>query len=166
MTTLYDLTEAQRKLYEALSESIDEETGEVDAAIMNAIDENTESLQNKFKSYAIVYKQLMADFVMYDTECTRLDSKRKSIRKNAEALKERLESTMLLVGVTKLEDPKASITFRKSTKVEVDENLLPKKYFTKKVTVTPDKTTLTKLLKEGMSIKGAALVEKQNIQIK
>lgn len=166
MATLYDLTKEQQELYDRLSEAIDPETGEVDAAMIAAIDTNDMALKEKFRSYAIVWKQLVADAEMYKAEEVKLVEKRKRIERNAETLKNRLESAMLLVGMPKLDSPQASISFRKATKVEVDEELLPKKYLIKKTTFSPDKTTLTSLLKAGTKIKGAVLVENQYIQIK
>lgn len=50
--------------------------------------------------------------------------------------------------------------------VKVDEELLPKKYFNKKITVAPDKTTLKELLKSGKKIKGAELIRTEKLVIK
>ncbi|WP_260979297.1 siphovirus Gp157 family protein [Streptococcus pneumoniae] len=43
---------------------------------------------------------------------------------------------------------------------------LPKKYFTKKATLAPDKKTLKELLKSGKKVKGAELVRTEKLVIK
>jgi hypothetical protein len=50
--------------------------------------------------------------------------------------------------------------------VQVYEDLLPKKYFAKKVELKPDKTTLKELLKAGKKIKGAELIRTEKLVIK
>jgi len=50
--------------------------------------------------------------------------------------------------------------------VQVDEDLLPKKYFAKKIESKPDKKTLKELLKAGKKIKGAELVRTEKLVIK
>ncbi|MBM0887509.1 siphovirus Gp157 family protein, partial [Escherichia coli] len=50
--------------------------------------------------------------------------------------------------------------------VKVNENDLPKKYFTKKVTLAPDKKTLKEMLKSGKKVKRAELIRKKKFAIK
>lgn len=59
------------------------------------------------------------------------------------------------------------IGWRKSTETVVDdEALLPKLYIKEVVTYKPDKELIKADLKNGATIEGARLLEKQNIQIK
>ena len=64
------------------------------------------------------------------------------------------------------ETARVRISFRKSTATEINAELLPKKWNVKKITYTPDKAAIKAALLAGESIKGAQLVERQNIQIK
>ncbi len=167
MATLYDLTQDQAKLYELLSNSIDEETGEVDVELLQLLDINQEEAREKCKQYAVVFKQLKADAEMYKAEEERLFEKRKRAENNAERLKKTLENALLTFGINKLEDAKVSITFRKSTKVNVlDEEKLAKEFITEKITKAPNKSAIMAAIKAGEVVDGAELLEVQNIQIK
>lgn len=165
MATLYELTSEQMRLYNLLNESIDEETGEVNQDLLDALDLNKVQIEEKGKQYAIVYKQVMADIKMYKDEETRLSQKRKTLERNAERLKSSLETALLTFGIDKLEDPKVSVSFRKSKKVVInDENDLRPEFV--KVTYTPDKLAIKDAIEKGMEVSGAELVESKNIQIK
>lgn len=167
MATLYELTKEQMDLYEMLSQSINEETGEVDEALVNALNVNREQLEEKCKQYAVVFKQLLADVKMYKDEEERLVEKRKRIEKNAQVLKDKLENVLTQFDIKKLDDPKVSVSFRKSTKVEiVDEEELPVDYVEERITYSPNKTKIMAALKLGYVVNGAKLVESQNIQIR
>lgn len=165
MATLYELTEEQMRLYDLLSQSIDEETGEVDDSIIEALDLNKLQIEEKGKQYAIVYKQLLADAKMYKEEEERIVERRRAIEKNAERLKKTLETAFLTFGIEKMEDPKVSISFRKSKKVVINNEADLRAEFLK-VTYTPDKTAIKSAIENGIDVQGAELVESKNIQIK
>ncbi|MGC4388733.1 siphovirus Gp157 family protein, partial [Streptococcus suis] len=55
---------------------------------------------------------------------------------------------------------------RNPESVQVDEDLLPKKYFAKKIELKPDKTALKELLKSGKKIKGAELIRTEKLVFK
>ena len=74
---------------------------------------------------------------------------------------------MQALGKTKVETSKVRLTFRKSIAVEVyDEQLIPAEYVRIKTETTPDKKALADALKQGADIAGAALVERQSLQVK
>lgn len=163
--TLYELTEEQMRLYEKLCDSVDTETGEVDPSLLEALDLNKEQIKEKGLSYAVVYKQAIADAKMLKEEEDRLVERRRRLEKNAGRLADALSSAMLQFDIPKLEGTRAVVTFRKSKKVVIaDEELIPKKY--KKVTFTPVKADIKAAIESGLKVKGAELVEIQNIQIK
>ena len=55
---------------------------------------------------------------------------------------------------------------RKSTSVEIEnDTLIPKKFMVKKVTTSPDKTSIKAALKAGKSVPGCALKTNQNLQM-
>lgn len=169
MATLYELTQDQLYLYNLLitGEGIDMETGEIDPVVAEQLKMTGEELDQKIKGVGIVYKQLVADAKMLKEEEENLVARRKRAERNAEMLKSRLESSMLLLNKTEFKDTKVNISFRKSTKVEiVDESKLSKDYIVEKVTYTPSKTAIMEALKNGVNVEGAKLVESQNIQIK
>lgn len=169
MATLYELTQDQLYLYNLLmsGEGLDMETGEIDPVVAEQLKLTGEELDQKIKGVAIVYKQLIADAKMLKEEEDNLVARRKRAERNAEMLKNRLESSMILLNKTEFKDAKVNITFRKSTKVEIlDESKLAKDYIVEKVTRTPSKTAIMEALKNGVNVEGAQLVESKNIQIK
>lgn len=169
MATLFSLTQEQAYLLDLLEsgDAIDLETGEIDPVVAEQLQLTGEQLDEKIKGTAIVYKQLVANAKMYKDEEENIIALRKRAERNAELLKNRLQEAMLYVGKTELRDPKATITFRKSTRVEIlDESKLPKDYIIEKTTYTPSKTAIMDAIKNGVNVEGAKLVEVQNIQIK
>lgn len=152
------------KLYEiddAILACTDAETGEIiDEDKLNALlmerDKKCECVGVWIKNLESLIKALK------DEEDT-LKKRRETAVKKAEALKKWLADA---VGYQKFETAKVIVTFRKSTAAEVDAEKLPKKWFVRKITLTPDKTAIKSAILAGQKIKGASLVERQNIQIK
>ena len=76
-------------------------------------------------------------------------------------------TAMNVTGQTEVKSGALIIKIAKNPEsVKVNEDDLPKKYFTKKVTLAPDKKTLKELLKAGKKIKGAELVRTEKLVIK
>ena len=74
---------------------------------------------------------------------------------------------MEIIGKTKIKGELFTLTVQNSkASVIVDEANLPKKYWTKKVTESPNKKELYELLNEGKKIKGATLQENRSLRIK
>lgn len=166
--TLYELTQEQLSLYQLLlsSDMLNTETGEIDPELAEKIELNGLNLEEKIKSTGIVYKQLIADAKSLKEEEENLNKRRKRYEKNAEIIKKRLQNSMLTLGRDKFNDPKVSISFRASTRVEIsDEKLIPKEYMTESITYSPAKALISTAIKRGEEVPGAKLLEIQNIQI-
>lgn len=169
MANLYELTQEQLRLYERLSseDAINKETGEIDESLANALAVNQEELENKIIGTVLVYKQLNADAEMIKNEMDVLAERYARLNNNAKYVKERLEHSLLDIGLMKYDNPKFSVSFRKSTKVEIlDESLIPTEYMREKVTIEPAKKDIGDALKSGKEIAGCRLEESQKIQIK
>lgn len=152
------------KLYEiddAILACVDAETGEIidedklDALIMER--------SVKCECVGIWIKNLESLIKALKAEEDALKKRRETAAKKVESLKKWLSDA---VGYQKFETAKIIVTFRKSTATEVDAETVPKKWCVKKITFTPDKTAIKAALLTGQKIKGASLVEHQNIQIK
>jgi hypothetical protein len=85
-----------------------------------------------------------------------------------ERLKAYVEDQMKLHDGEPLETPRVSLRLRRSEAVVVDESSfdMSSEYTTTKTTVAPDKKALKEALKAGAEIKGAYLVERENLQVK
>ena len=155
MSSLYEINEAIRN-------TIDLDTGEiVDFEAFEALQmERDEKIEN----IALWIKNLNADAAAYKAEKDSFAEKQRRAENKAESLKKYLDS--VLAG-SKFNTTRVSISYRKSTSVEVDESKLAAKWMREiPASYVVDKAEITKALKAGEAIEGAKLVENNNIQIK
>lgn len=160
--TLYEIEQA-------ILECCDMETGEVlDTERLDALQmERSKKLEN----VALYVKNLEADIEAYKAEMEAFAERRKKAEKKVEDLRNYLVNA--LQGA-KFSTVRCSISFRKSVAVEIADEAAFKAYavangHAELLTVQEPKISLTKVknaLKDGIELPGAALVERQNIQIK
>ena len=158
MSSIYQI----RSEIENFAAEIDEETGEfLNAA---AWDELNIAFEEKVENTACYIKNLRADILAFKAEEDNISQRRKRMEKKVESLERLLHDN--LNGLN-FQTPKCAVSFRRSTSVNVfDAAALPEYLLTVKTTVTPDKTAIGKLLKEGHAVPGCELTENQNISIK
>ena len=146
---------------------IDEFTGE----LLNA--EELDSLQmareEKIENIALYIKEL-------DAECDAIKNEMNSLRERLTAKENKHDSLMNylknFLNGQRFETPRCRIGYRKSQQVILsgDFEEWAKEYapdlLTEKVSITPDKTAIKNALKDGRLLKGATLVDNQNLQIK
>jgi hypothetical protein len=155
MSSLYEINEQ-------ILNCIDLETGEI-------IDtEQFDSLQidrnDKLENIALWYKNLSSAANQFKIEKDLFAERQKRAEKKAESLKAYLDSAL---NGSKFSTVKVDITYRKSSSVNVlDLDKLPEEYKKSVTTVSADKVELGKVLKSGVAIDGAEIVESSNIQIK
>jgi len=155
MANLYEINE------ELLS-CIDLETGEIiDTEKFDALQlERNEKLEN----VALWYKNLLSEAEAYKAEKDVFTQKQAKALAKAESLKKYLDTAL---HGTKFDTVKVNISYRKSTSVEVlDQLAIPEQYLRTITTISPDKTEIAKALKVGELVDGVTLKETQNIQIK
>lgn len=154
MATLYEIDSD-------ICECVDAETGEIiDEEKLNAL---LMERDKKLEGVALWIKNLESDAAAIKVERDALDKRMKLAENRAKSLREWLKNAL---ECQPFETSKVRISFRKSTVTEVDTDMLPKKWSVKKITYTPDKTAIKTALLSGIKIKGAKIIEKQNIQIK
>ena len=161
--SLYEITRDYREAFDRLE--IDEETGE----ILNAeeLDRLSGAFDEKAESTACYIKNLAAFVDALKAEEANLAKRRKAAEKKAEYMKAFLASCMDAAGRDKFSGVKASVSFRKSVAVQIDDEAsLPSDYVVETVTTKPDKTAIKKAIQAGTAVSGASLVENRNIQIK
>lgn len=152
------------KLYEidnAILECVDNETGEI--LDFDKLSELQLARDEKLESVALWIKNLNAEMAAYKAEKEAFAEREKRAKNKIESLKNYL--TYALKGKP-FNTTKVAVSFRKSESVEVDENLVPKKWLKRTVSYSPDKIGIKAAIKSGLKIKGCFLDEKQNIQIK
>ena len=160
MASLYELTGQFLTIYQL---DIDDETK---ADTLEAIDWQ-EQFEQKAEGYAHVIKNLEVDVAMYKAEEESFKAKKQAAQKKLDYVKDNIMTAMTVTGQTEVRSGALTLKVQKNREsVQVDEGLLPKKYFAKKIELKPDKTTLKELLKVGKKIKGAELVRTEKLVIK
>lgn len=147
------------------------ETGEIPE---EAISDTLESIQDEFEqkadNVACIIKNLVAESEALKQERTKLEEREKTKRNQAERLKHYLSGQMQRLGKNKIESARNVISFRKSTRLQIeDEELFKAKHLdlcNKEIKITIPKAEITKLIKSGEEISGAALIENKNLTIK
>ena len=157
-----------RPLYEinadldALLDSIDPETGEIDGDALTAL---TMERQEKLEGMALKLKNLAAEAEMIKAEEKNLSDRRKAVERNRDSLKAYLMRS--LDGET-LKTAKVAISYRTSKSVEIDEDKFfanPDMRYLRQITEI-NKDEIKRALTAGEEVPGAALVEKQNMVLK
>ena len=159
------------KLYEideGILECFDLETGEVlDEEKLEAL---TLERKTKIENVALFVKNLEAEKAAVKAEKDNFAKREKSIDRKIEGLKGWLKYALGADDQSekppKFTTSKVVVSFRKSESVEVDDSKLPKKWFRKKIDLSPDKTAIKEALNKGEKIKGAFLKKNLNVNIK
>lgn len=139
---------------------IDEETGEV--LSVERLEKLMQDKEQKIESVALWYKNTVAEADAIKAEIQNLTARKKHDEKLAESLKVYLSNAL---GGQKFRTPKVSISYRKSSSVEVEDVYsLPPEFLVFKP--EPAKTDIKNALIAGNEVSGAKLVTKSNIQIK
>lgn len=160
MRKLFDIDEDIRR---ALEEMIVDEDGAIDPESFEKLSALAEEREKKLENVALYYKELLHEAEDLKFEAEILTKRARVCQNQAEGLKTYLTSS--LNGET-LKTARVAVSYRKSESVVIDEKLIPKKYLEKTIDYKVDKKKLKELLKNGEKIKGAQIVEKNNIQIK
>lgn len=150
---------------------------QIEAAILDCINEDGEVIDldrldalemerdSKISNIACWIKDLKAEAEAIKAEKQNLDKRQKAAENKASSLKDYLAGYL---NGEKYKDARVSISYRKSTAVQIDEDMdiktLPEEYL--KVTVEPSKTAIKEALTNGVAVEGCSLVENNNIQIR
>lgn len=162
---LYEIDAQLRECLEAVV--IDEETGEIlEGFDPKKFEELSFERDKKLEAIGIFIKELDSEIEGLKAEAKNLKERADRKTRKRDFLKVYLGDYLQINKIPKFETSRVALSFRKSDAVEADEDQVPKKYFKKKIEYALDKVGIKKLLKAGIKIKGAQLVEKQNLQIK
>ena len=152
MRDLYDI---DSRIYAC----IDEETGEITDP--EAFEQIALKRDRKIESIVLYVKNLRAEAEMYKAEKEAFAARQEQAERRAESLMKYLSAVL---DGEPFETARCACLWRKSTAVEVDESKLPKKYMV--YTPKPDKRAIRDALNAGIKVKGAQIVERNNLRIK
>lgn len=163
MSKLYEIS-AQFKELQAIAN---------DDEMAVAVADTLESMEGEFneKANAIVSMVLNmdGDVEPIDSAIERLQARKKVIQNKQASLKNYLRENMERTSIKKISCPLFTITCVEGRELAYidNEEALPDEYLSVKTTVSPDKTAITKALKEGKEIEGVHLERaKSSIRIK
>lgn len=181
---LYPITDNQRRLIDIL-ESMNQTDmilmtngGELTPELEERADQDAKDLPAKIDGYNAVLRNTEGQISAIDAEIKRLQEIKKGKENAVKNLKNYLAYVMKASGVQKIEGTLCKVSFRKSTSVEVNEDevlspfmqaiqemdaLLPS-YL--KLDVKISKTDLKNAINAGEPVKGAQIVENENLTIK
>lgn len=167
MPTLYNLTNEMEKLYNDLLSTMDEETGEIDEKISNALAVKEEEFNSKAIAVATVTRRFRSTEEEIDAEIKRL----KAMKERVKHLGDRLENSLSMacdrLGKTKIDGISATISFRQSEATIVEnEEQLPEQFFDVEMKKKVSLTRIKQAIKSGLIVPGARLETRKNIQIK
>lgn len=164
---LFEINSRIQEAIEKMFGTVNPETGEVEAGSVEELEELQATRRDKLDACGAYIKNLEAEAAALKAEADSLAKRAESKKKKAESIRNYVKAAMISAGEERFESTRVAFSFRSSEAVNIsNEANLPKKYFVKKVTMQPDKAAIKKALKAGLKVRGAELVENQNLQVK
>lgn len=167
-----NLFEIDRQIEELIengfnNECFDFETGEIDTekAERFLADLQVER-EVKLDNYGKYFKNLKAQAKALKEQEEIFAKRRKAIENKAEWFRRAIISSLMLSGERKYESVNCVLKTTKSQMVEVNEEILDKRFMREKVEYTPDKTAIKEAIKNGEEVVGAWMVTNINLTVK
>lgn len=126
-------------------------------------------LETKAQSVAHMVRVMEADAAAVKQWAKDATERAKAIEARADRLREYLSSNMIACGITKIEGPGVTLSFRKSTAVVIDDEAqIPAAYMRQRPPPPPepDKVLLSAAMKAGEVVPGARLETRQALHVK
>ena len=164
MTALYELAAQYRSAADQLSDL--DLPPEVVADTLESL---SGELEEKAQSVAMLIRNLEVTAEAIKAFEASQAERRKAIERRAESLKDYIRRNMEACGITKIEGPGITLSFRKSSAVVIDEPaLIPAEYMRQPEPPppAPDKKAIADAIKAGKEIAGAHVEHRQSLQIK
>lgn len=164
MSTLIDLVGQYKADLAKLAElELDEDT------LRDTLESLGGELEAKAQGVAHVIRTMEADAEAIKGWAKSATERAKAAEARAEWLKNYLSAALQHAGIQKINGPGVSVSFRKSTSVDVfDPAQLPSQFWNKPEPPppAPAKVLIGDALKRGEDVPGAKLLTKQNLQIR
>lgn len=165
---LYEIAQDYKAFLEAV------ENGDIpEEAIADSLESIEAILEDKADNIACVIKNLTAEAEAIKAEEKALAARRNQKEREIKSLKDYLANALLNSGYTKIETARNRISFRKSKKVEIDDEaafiewaMSNRDDLLKYELPTISRTAIKEAIEGGDEIAGARIEISQNIQIK
>ncbi|UXU51842.1 siphovirus Gp157 family protein [Staphylococcus arlettae] len=161
MTTLFNLTDNYKQVYDLIAEQGDEQ------ALNDTLASINDALEDKADGYVAVIKTLEGDNKAIDDEIERLQQRKTTNKNGVDRLKESLKEAMETTGKTKFKTALNSYTIASNapSKDITDLKLIPDEYWVSQAPKINSKLLLDDL-KAGKEIPGAELKRTQSLRVR
>jgi len=164
MTALYVIANEYRDAAIKLADlDLDEQT------IADTLEGLSGELELKAQNVAYFVRNLESTVEAINAFTKAQQQRAKAIEARAEGLRRYLQGCMEATGITKIESPGITLSFRKSSVVVIDEpELIPAEFMRQPEPPppAPDKKAIADAIKAGKEVQGAHVETRQNLQIK
>lgn len=161
MSTLFDLTDNYKQVYELISEQGDEQ------ALNDTLASINDALEDKADGYVSVIKSLESDNKAIDEEIKRLQQRKTTNKNGIDRLKESLKEAMESTGKTKFKTALNSYNILNNPPSlnVIDEKHIPKDFWLSQAPKI-DKKALLKHLKEENEVPGVEIKQTQSLRVR
>ena len=160
---LYEINKHLREVIEQ-GVSIDFETGEFFEE--TDFDKLEEERLEKLEACAVIAKEKIAEEAVLKAEMDTLMKRRKALTRSADWLKSYIKNSMEMVGDSKLETPKVTMSLRATSRVEIlNEEEVPEDFKEIIEQCKIDKIAIKKAFKDG-DVAGALLISDKSLVVK
>lgn len=166
MSYIYDDVDAIQNAIDEIINSNDEFTPEVEESLAILMKTKIDTIANGAEWLCKIRANKTSEISGLDTEIKRLQARKKKAEGTITWAENYVFSLLKASGEKKLSAGTFEISTRKSTSVYVAPTFDVAEFMREKVTREPDKIALRDALKNGQTIDGAMLVEKENVSIK
>lgn len=164
---LYEIKAEIAAAIESMFDTVNEETGEVDAGTVERLESLQAEKAEKLDGIGAYIKNLDSDIDGIDAEIKNLTERKKAKENKRDRLKEYVKPFIEEMENKKFESARVVFSLRSSESVNItDESAISAEYMKTKTETTPDKTAIKKAIKAGAVVSGAELITKSNLQIK
>lgn len=173
----YELAEQYNTVRAMLDSGVafteDAQDYDYEQALRDTLDGIGGELEDKAADIAVLIKEMNAEAAALREEELNLAERRKAKENRVKWLTQYLADNMQAAGLAKVDRPRATLSFRKSKGVKIDdeegfilwaEEAGQSRFLNVKTTV--NKTAIRDALKAGDELPGAVIEERQSLQIK
>ena len=164
---LYEIKAEIAAAIESMFDTVNEETGEVDAGTVERLESLQAEKSEKIENCGLYLKNIDSEISALDAEIKKLTARKKIKENKRDRLKEYVKPFIEEMENKKFESARVVFSLRSSESVNItDESAISAEYMKTKTETTPDLTAIKKAIKAGAVVSGAELITKNNLQIK
>lgn len=164
---LYEIKSEIAAAIESMFDTVNEETGEVDAGTVERLESLQAEKSEKIENCGLYLKNIDSEIAALDAEIKKLTARKKTKENKRDRLKEYVKPFIEEMENKKFESARVVFSLRSSESVNItDESAISAEYMKTKTETTPDLTAIKKAIKAGAVVSGAELITKNSLQIK